>query len=142
MITERLNELKAKGHFSWQDLSDQTGIPVATIRKTFSGETANPSFEVVTKLLLAMGETAPGLDNTQEEPILPMEGDDDMQAMIEQLKLLYEARISDLWRTIDRMAAERKTLFITMISFVGFLVLFIIYLFVDGMQGNWGSFQY
>lgn len=140
MITERLNALKTKGNFSWQELSDLTGIPVATIRKTFSGETANPSYDVVDKLLTAMGgavvaleeKRAPGAEWSEE----------DMQAVMEQMKVLYEARIADLWRMIDKLTEERKTLFITMIALVGIMVSFIVYLFVDGMHGNWGFFQY
>lgn len=142
MITERLNDLKAKGNFSWQELSDMTGIPVPTIRKTFSGETVNPSFEVVYKLITAMGGTISGPDEPNGEPTLQTERDDDMQAIIEQLHKLYEERISDLWRIIDRSTAERKILFITLITLVGLLVTFIVYLFVDGMHGNWGFFRY
>ena len=142
MIIEQLNALKAKGNFSWQELSNLTGIPVPTIRKTFSGETANPSYDVVNKLLTAMRRAIPGSEENKEELISQSEGDEDMQAMMEQMKLLYEARISDLWRMIDKLTAERKTLFITMITLVGILVAFISYLFVDGMHGNWGFFRY
>ena len=134
--------MKAKGNFSWQELSNLTGIPVPTIRKTFSGETANPSYDVVNKLLTAMRRAIPGSEENKEELISQSEGDEDMQAMMEQMKLLYEARISDLWRMIDKLTAERKTLFITMITLVGILVAFISYLFVDGMHGNWGFFRY
>ena len=119
-----------------------TGIPVPTIRKTFSGETVNPSFEVVYKLITAMGGTISGPDEPNGEPTLQTERDDDMQAIIEQLHKLYEERISDLWRIIDRSTAERKILFITLITLVGLLVTFIVYLFVDGMHGNWGFFRY
>ena len=142
MIIERLNALKTKGNFSWQELSDLTGIPVPTIRKTFSGETANPSFDVVNKLLAAMGEALPGFEEKKENLTLQAESDEDMQTMMEQMKLLYEARIADLWRMIDKLTAERKTLFVTMITLVTVLMSFIIYLFVDGMHGNWGFFQY
>lgn len=143
MIIARLNELKAKGNYSWQTLSDLTGIPVATIRKTFSGETASPSFDVVSKLVTAMGGTLSDLEeHSESQSVMISEEDEDMQAMMEQMKALYEARIADLWRMIDKFAAERKTLFVTMITIVACLVAFIVYLFVDGMHGNWGFFQY
>ena len=116
-----------------------TGIPVPTIRKTFSGETANPSYDVVNKLITAMNGAISGLDTDLTAEI---EEDENMQAMMEQMKSLYEARISDLWRMIDKLTAERTALFYTMLSVVGILVAFIIYLFVDGMHGNWGFFQY
>ena len=89
-----------------------------------------------------MRRAIPGSEENKEELISQSEGDEDMQAMMEQMKLLYEARISDLWRMIDKLTAERKTLFITMITLVGILVAFISYLFVDGMHGNWGFFRY
>lgn len=100
----------------------------------------NPSYDVVDKLLTAMGgavvapeeKQAPGAEWSEE----------DMQAVMEQMKALYEARIADLWRMIDKLTEERKTLFITMIALVGVLVFCIVYLFVDGMHGNWGFFQY
>lgn len=142
MIIERLNALKTKGNFSWQELSDMTGIPVPTIRKTFSGETANPSFEVVHKLITAMSESLPGFENATETTTVETEKDEDMHEMMEQMRLLYEARITDLWRMIDKATEERKTLFITMITLVMVLMVFIVYLFLDGMHGNWGFFQY
>lgn len=100
----------------------------------------NPSYDVVDKLLTAMGgavvaleeKRAPGAEWSEE----------DMQAVMEQMKVLYEARIADLWRMMDKLTEERKTLFITMIALVGIMVSFIVYLFVDGMHGNWGFFQY
>lgn len=119
-----------------------TGIPTATIRKTLSGETVSPSYEVVSKLMAAMGEPIEGMGENVKAPTFITEGDEDMQAMIEQMKLIYEARIADLWNMINKISAEKRTLFITMIGLVGALLTFIIYLFVDGMHGNWGFFQY
>ena len=86
-------------------------------------------------------DPAPG---AAEGHVLIGEGvvEEDMQAVMEQMKVLYEARIADLWRMIDKLTEERKTLFITMIALVGIMASFIVYLFVDGMHGNWGFFQY
>lgn len=139
MIAERLNKMKTEGNYSWQELSDLTGIPVATIRKTISGETVNPSFEVVEKLLSAMGDVS-----AQEEfiPPDPKQSEEEMQEMMKQMSILYEARIADLWRMIDKLSIERRILFVTMLTVMGLLVTFIVYLFVDGMHGNWGIFQY
>ena len=134
MITQRLNELKARGNYSWQELSDMTGIPVATIRKTFSGETVNPSFEVVSKLIAAMGGS---LDDEK-----PTEGIKNTRAATEQIQCLYEARIADLKDTVAKLTAENKTLFHTLICTVGVLLALILYLFLDGMNGSWGLFRY
>ena len=152
MIIARLNALKTKGNFSWQDLSDMTGIPVPTIRKTFSGETVNPSFEVVSKLLIAMGENIPCLTDLEEVPAPPpapkdtpeksSEKPQDTQELPAQMQALYEARIADLWRIIDKITVERRILFISMLTLILILMAFVAYLFLDGMHGNWGFFQY
>lgn len=139
MIAERLNKMKTEGNYSWQELSDLTGIPVATIRKTISGETVNPSFEVVEKLLAAMGNVSARENFTPQDS---EQSEDEMQEMMKQMSILYEARIADLWRMIDKLSTERRTLFVTMLTVMGLLVTFIVYLFVDGMHGNWGIFQY
>ena len=139
MIAERLNKMKTEGNYSWQELSDLTGIPVATIRKTISGETVNPSFEVVEKLLSAMGDVSAQEEFTPQDQ---KQSEEEMQEMMKQMSILYEARIADLWRMIDKLSTERRTLFVTMLTVMGLLVTFIVYLFVDGMHGNWGIFQY
>lgn len=131
--------MKTEGNYSWQELSDLTGIPVATIRKTISGETVNPSFEVVEKLLAAMGNVSARENFTPQDS---EQSEDEMQEMMKQMSILYEARIADLWRMIDKLSTERRTLFVTMLTVMGLLVTFIVYLFVDGMHGNWGIFQY
>ena len=136
MITERLNALKSQGNYSWQDLSDMTGIPVPTIRKTFSGETVNPSFEVVSKLIAAMGG---GLDDLKEKKeIRTPERAKEYNLSLSEIKALYEDRTADLWSVINKTALEKRVLFITTMS----LVAFIIYLFADGMNGGWGFFRY
>lgn len=139
MIAERLNKMKTEGNYSWQELSDLTGIPVATIRKTISGETVNPSFEVVEKLLAAMGDVSARENFTPQDS---EQSEEEMQEMMKQMSILYEARIADLWRMIDKLSIERRILFVTMLTVMGLLVTFIVYLFVDGMHGNWGIFQY
>ena len=52
---EYLKYLKTNGNFSWHDISNASGLPEATIRKIFSGETADPRFETVVRLVSAMG---------------------------------------------------------------------------------------
>lgn len=120
-----------------------TGIPVPTIRKTLSGETANPSYEVVSKLMAAMGGIMDEPKKTENElEKTKREESDDMQIVFEQIKSLYDARISDLWNMINKISAEKRTLFFTMIGTITVMVVFIVYLFIDGMHGNWGFFQY
>ena len=47
--------LKNKKNLKFTQLSNLSGIPEATIRKIFSGDTPDPRFETVAKLIVAMG---------------------------------------------------------------------------------------
>lgn len=89
MVREYLVALKDKGNFSWSELSSLSGLPDATIRKIFSGETADPRFETVLKLVTAMGGS---MDEIVDGP---QEGETEMNAII-AIKEVYEARIEDL----------------------------------------------
>ena len=95
MIKDYLISLKNKGSFSWSDLSKLSGLPDATIRKIFSGETADPRFDTVVRLVTAMGgsleEMNEGKKNVETE----------MNAVI-AVKEVYEERI----REIKASAAE------------------------------------
>ena len=55
MVKDYLKTLKDKGDFTCAELSNLSGIPEATIRKIISGETPDPRFETVSKLVNAMG---------------------------------------------------------------------------------------
>lgn len=89
MLKEYLNGLKSKGNFSWNDLANMSGLPDATIRKIFSGETADPRFETVVKLVTAMGGSMDDIISEKKEIEI------EMNAII-ALKEVYENRIDDL----------------------------------------------
>lgn len=98
MIRDYLISLKNKGNFSWADLSNLSGLPDATIRKIFSGETADPRFETVLKLVKAMGGSLDQITESKKDEEL------DMNAVI-AIKEVYEARINDI-RTADNEHIE------------------------------------
>ena len=89
MVKKYLVSLKEKGNFSWSELSKVSGLPDATIRKIFSGETSDPRFETVAKLVTAMGGSLNGIIGGVEEE------EAEMNAVI-AIKEVYEARIADL----------------------------------------------
>ena len=110
-----------------------------TIQKVGASWVAVPVGEASRRFhgMLQLNETGAFLwklletETTQEAHELP-----------EQMQALYEARIADLWRIIDKITEERRILFITMMILILILVAFVGYLFLDGMHGNWGFFQY
>lgn len=91
MIKEYLTTLKTKGNFSWSDLSKLSGLPDATIRKIFSGETSDPRFETVVKLVTAMGGSMDEIIEGVQEARPEMD-----EKEIMAIKEVYEARIAEL----------------------------------------------
>ena len=118
MIKEYLKTLKAKGNYSWNDISVASGLPEATIRKIFSGETADPRFETVTRLVNAMGGS---IDKINE--IEKIEKSDDSQLKsLATVKEIYEERIKDIKAHMKSLEKDKKILTITVFVFGVFLV--------------------
>ena len=136
MVKDYLNTLKAKGNFSWSDLSNLSGIPDATIRKIFSGETADPRFETVAKLVTAMGGSLDELIKGNKEEVA------DMNAII-AIKEVYEARIKDIKESAavhtESLKRDKRFLAIAACVLGGALVLFLL---VDLLMGNVGWIRY
>ena len=96
MIKEYLKYLKTNGGFSWHDISVASGLPEATIRKIFSGETADPRMETVVKLITAMGGSLDELAYGEKKK------ETEINAIM-AMKEVYETRIAE----IKESSAER-----------------------------------
>ena len=131
-----MNDLKTKGNFSWSELSNLSGIPDATIRKIFSGETADPRLETVVKLVAAMGgsldELVSGHKNAEVET-----------NAITAIKEIYEARIADLKASsadhTNSLEKDKKYLSIAVCVLSILLILFVV---LDLMLGSIGWIRY
>ena len=53
--TKYLKELKESRKLTSQEISTLSNIPLATVSKVLSGSTDNPTFETISKLVVAMG---------------------------------------------------------------------------------------
>ena len=126
MVRDYLVSLKNKGNFSWNDLSEMSGLPDTTIRKIFSGETADPRFETVVRLVSAMGGSL-----------------DDILGKILALKDTYELRISEMKLSsselISSLRKDKKCLAIVSVSLLIFLLAFIV---VDFFMSSVGWIRY
>lgn len=137
MVREYLTSLKNKGNFSWSELSEMSGLPDATIRKIFSGETADPRFETVARLVTAMGGS---LDEIlgKAKPEMKAEA-----SAVTDVREIYEVRIEEIKRSsvehIESLKKDKR--FLTVVCAV--LGLFIIFwLGIDLMIGSVGWFRY
>lgn len=70
-ITAYLRQLKDRKGYTQQFISDETGVPIGTIGKYFSGiDDESASFEIVRKLVVLLGGTLDelaGIDHPQAE---------------------------------------------------------------------------
>ena len=136
MVKDYLNSLKTQGNFSWSELSKLSGLPDTTIRKVFSGETADPRFETVAKLVTAMGGSM--------NDIIAKPKEEELEATaIIAIREVYEARIDDLKTSstelINTLRRDKK--YLAVISCILGVVL-IGFLIVDIMVGSVGWIRY
>ena len=102
MVKDYLISLKNKGNFSWSELSKMSGLPDATIRKVFSGETADPRFETVAKLVTAMG-------GSMDEILSKTKEDKKIETVaVTAVKDIYEARIEEIKKSSEEQIESLK----------------------------------
>ena len=128
--------LKNKGNFSWSDLSALSGLPDATIRKIFSGETADPRLETVVKLVTAMGGSMDEMMGAEKKEDIEMNA-------IMAIKEVYEARIADIKASstehINSLKKDKRYLFAAFSVLAVFLLLI---LAADVLIGGSGWIRY
>ena len=142
MIKEYLKYLKTNGSFSWHDISAASGLPEATIRKIFSGETADPRFETVVRLVSAMGGSLDKINAIEKVENVEITEDSQIKAL-KALKEVYEERIKDIKQSsvehIQSLKRDKKILIIA----VGILsVLLMGALLFDLLIGSAGWFRF
>lgn len=106
MVKDYLNQLKSNGKYTWSDIATISEIPETTIRKIFSGETADPRFDTVAKIVTALGGSLDDiLDKTKK-------GEQLETNTIFSLKEVYEDRIKDLKEYNNQLRKEKRNLVI------------------------------
>lgn len=125
MIKEYLKYLKTNRNLSWHDISKASGLPEPTIRKIFSGETADPRFETVVRLVSAMGGSLDKINAIEKIENVEIPEESQIKALV-ALKEVYEARIKDLKASseeqIKLLKNDRKTLITVVIILGVFLI--------------------
>lgn len=67
-LFEVLSNRRKKIRMSFEELNSASGIPVSTLKKIFTGVTANPPFETVRSIAHAMGLTTDDLIASMDGP--------------------------------------------------------------------------
>ena len=132
MVKDYLNTLKKAGNFSWAEIENMSGIPEATARKIFSGETSDPRLETVAKLVIAMGGNMDDAINNQKKKEI------EISSTI-TLKESCEMRLEDQKEYIESLKRDKKILGIAVAVLVSAFVLLLI---LDIVIASSGWFQH
>ena len=139
MVKDRLKALKTKVDISCAEWSKLSTVPEATIRKILSGETPDPRFDTIVKLVTCLGGSI--------DDIVGMKKGVEIESnAVMVLKEAYESRIEALRERLDdykeRLVATTRVLRILAIS-LAVLVGIIVGMFIfDIALGTHGWVQY
>ena len=136
MVIEKLKTLKNQSNITITELSNLSGIPETTIRRIFSGETPDPRFDTVFKLVTAMGGSLDEFVGASKK--MEIESN-----VITSLKELYETRLNDVKDhykfLIDSLQRDKHILAVV----VAVLLLFLVGLIILELSiPNHGWIQY
>ena len=132
MVKDYLNTLKKAGGYSWADIANISGIPEATVRKVFTGETADPRFETIAKLVISMGgDMNDAMDNKKKKEI-------EISSTISLMESC-EMRLDDQKEYISSLKRDKKMLGVAVAALVLVLVGILI---VDILTGSHGLVRY
>ena len=132
MVTKYLNALKNNGNFTVKEIAKLSGIPEATIHKVLSGETADPRFDTVVKLVSAMGGSL--------EELADKKGAKQIESnSVVTIKEMYDDRIKDLKEHNASLVKDKRTLTVATVILVAVLVLLLV---LDVSIGTHGWVRY
>lgn len=124
MEIEYIKSLKQAKNVTVKELSKLTNIPESTITNILNGRTENPSFEIVSKLVIALGGSLDALAGAERKE----EEGEDVAEFIATLTDMYE-------KQIERLQKDKFYLFslLTIVLLIVFAVLAIDV--IDGSVG-------
>ena len=110
MLINYLNALKSKGNFTYETISNLSGIPEATIKNIFSGKTEDPRFETVSAIVTAMGGSLDAIysaakkEDVEANSVISIK--ETYEQRIQEIKEHYEHRLSEKEKHFERLLAE------------------------------------
>jgi hypothetical protein len=108
-VKDRLNALKTKAGISCSEWSKLSTVPEPTIRKILSGETPDPRFESVYKLVTSIGGSMDEIVGVKKEAEI-----ENNAVMV--LKDTYETKIAYLKDHMESLKRDKKTLGIAVLA--------------------------
>lgn len=153
-----LKELKASRNLTSQEIATLSNIPLATVSRVLSGTTDNPTFDTISKMVVAMGGSIDEMIGIKIPDDVPMTPQVDhtitmyADLLNEKDKLIAEKdrRLEKATKTIETcretLKLERRERRRTLKIFAGFMLglfLFLIgFLVFDIYNGAFGYFRF
>ena len=132
MVKDRLNALKTKAGITCSEWSKLSTVPEATIRKIISGETPDPRFDTIMKLVSSIGGSMDDIVGVKKEAEI-----ENNAVMV--LKDTYETKIAYLKDHMESLKQDKKMLIRLVIALGVILVGILIF---DIILGTHGWVQY
>lgn len=154
MLTSYLNALKNKGNFTYETISNLSGIPEATVRNILSGKTEDPRFETVSALVNSMGGSLDAIydatkkDDVEANVVIALK--EIYNKRFEELKEHYEHRLLEKDKHYERLLSEAEKHIETIkldkrwfrIGFVVSIFIFAMLCVAELLNPNLGWFRY
>ena len=122
MVKDRLNALKIKADVTCAEWSKMSSVPETTIRKILSGETPDPRFDTIVKLVSSVGGSMDDVIGAKKETEI------ENNAVL-TLKDAYESRIDalrerveDVKKYAEALHRDKKMLSLAVVVLVAILV--------------------
>ena len=133
-ISKRLSEMKAESGLSTRKLAELSGVPEGTVSKILSGQTEKPSFEAVNALCAAMGYSLSDIfSEMPKEKVIGVT--DHYQHIINAYKEQIEV-------CKDQISSYRKEIKILYFSLIAIIIVIMLIILVDIMNGGVGYIRY
>ena len=100
---EYILSLKEAGSFTLEDIANQSGIPLQTVRNICSGKTPDARFGTIARIVLSLGGDLNELVGYEKKKGI------EVNSMV-SLKETYEMRISDIINSYGQRIDDVKTL--------------------------------
>ena len=112
MIVNYLNALKTKGNFTYETVSNLSGVPESTVKNLFTGKTEDPRFETVAAIVLAMGGSLDAIYSAAKQEDVEANAvitiTESCEHRMADMKEHYEQRLSEKDRYYERLFAEAE----------------------------------
>lgn len=100
---EYILALKDVGNFTFEDIANQSGIPLQTVRNILSGKTPDARFGTIAKIVTSLGGDLNELVGYEKKKEI------EVNSMV-SLKETYEMRISDIINSYETRIEDIKNI--------------------------------